>query len=45
MIAYLLSFVMLAAGVILMLPRMPKLPASDSLWRSPVPELDRRHHL
>jgi hypothetical protein len=32
MIAHLPSFVMLAAGVILMLPRMPKLPASDSFW-------------
>jgi hypothetical protein len=32
MIAYFPSIVMLAAGVILMLPRMPKLLASDSFW-------------
>ena len=37
MIAHLPSIVMLMAGVILMLPRMSKLPASDSrLWRSRV---------
>ena len=32
MIAHFPTFIMLAAGVILMLPRMPTLPANDSVF-------------